>query len=310
MKVQRGFIASETRISNHRRRGNKRFLTGFTLIELLVVIAIIALLLAILMPALAKARKQAKNSICMANLRHWASIFAMFCGDHDGYFMEGWTGRENVGSWFSALRPYYGEEVGKDATERADSGEAVVRAKEKCCPEAAIPKNEGGGGVAMCGSTFKPWGGVTTWSFIHGRTGDYGSYGTNTFIYNHPGTGESFQPAFWRRDDVKNAGEIPMFLDATWVTSGPHWSHDPPLFPGAQFRPEGTNGNGMGVFCIPRHAGERINGAFVDYSVRSIGLKELWLLRWSRLDKLGEARNNEPVWPEWMEHFRDYDFIR
>ncbi|MHC4537062.1 MAG: type II secretion system protein [Planctomycetota bacterium] len=44
-------------------------LKGFTLIELLVVIAIIALLMAMLTPALRKAKQQTKNAICQAHLR-------------------------------------------------------------------------------------------------------------------------------------------------------------------------------------------------------------------------------------------------
>ena len=63
---------------------NKR--RGFTLIELLVVIAIIALLMAILVPALRRAKEQAKTMICRANLRQYGIAGNMYLDDNDDYF--------------------------------------------------------------------------------------------------------------------------------------------------------------------------------------------------------------------------------
>jgi len=93
---------------------------GFTLIELLVVIAIIALLLAILMPALARVRKQAKAVVCQIRLKQWAIIFSAYTGDYNGNLFPGFEGRYDPGDtnytklqsasqWVCALRKYYKE---------------------------------------------------------------------------------------------------------------------------------------------------------------------------------------------------------
>jgi prepilin-type N-terminal cleavage/methylation domain-containing protein len=58
---------------------------GFTLVELLVVIAIIALLMSILMPALSKARNQAKLLLCAANAKEIGTIMTVYQDDNNGY---------------------------------------------------------------------------------------------------------------------------------------------------------------------------------------------------------------------------------
>lgn len=83
-----------------------RITVGFTLIELLVVISIIAILVALLLPALSRARESANQVRCKANLRQVGTAANAFANDYDGGFPE----RHAYGYVFSFDAP-----VGTDA---------------------------------------------------------------------------------------------------------------------------------------------------------------------------------------------------
>ena len=74
---------------------------GFTLIELLVVIAIIAILMAILLPALNRAKEQGKRAVCLNNLRQLTLGWIMYADENDDKIVYGWTG--NRDSWAGAV---------------------------------------------------------------------------------------------------------------------------------------------------------------------------------------------------------------
>ena len=87
---------------------------AFTLIELLVVISVVVLLMALLFPALSRARKQARAVVCQANLKQWGTLLALYVNENDGrlpqapdradgdYAFQGWGG---FGAWSGSWYP-------------------------------------------------------------------------------------------------------------------------------------------------------------------------------------------------------------
>jgi len=255
------------------------FLTGFTFIELLVVIAIIALLMAILMPALRRLKKQAKAVACQSNLKQWSLIWAMYTEDNNGYF----PGR--VWVWQQEVRDYYTDP------------------KICLCPTATKLYSEGGR------APFGAW----SWTDNTGKILS-GSLGINQWILNPQGTNTEGRrvPAYlWRTPNVTGTGNIPVFLDCA-ITGATVWPEDtPPEFDG-QFWVQGQGGSidEMRRFCVNRHDGF-VNILFMDWTVRKVGLKQLWTFKWHReYDTAGPWTTVGSVqpqdWPEWMRSFKDY----
>lgn len=76
---------------------------GFTLIELLVVVAIISVLVALLMPSLAKARLQARRTACSVNLRQLGMAIQMYSSQYQDKMVAMWDTTRSL-PWYSMLR--------------------------------------------------------------------------------------------------------------------------------------------------------------------------------------------------------------
>jgi hypothetical protein len=94
------------------------------------------------------------------------------------------------------------------------------------------------------------------------------------------------------------------------------WKGGGPYETGIGGQPPQFDGQWLGInyemlhFCFNRHDGF-INATFLDWTVRRIGLKELWTLKWHRnYDTNGpwtKAGGVAPEdWPQWMRKFKDY----
>lgn len=104
----------------------QRTVYGFTLVELLVVISIIAMLLAILMPSLQRARENAKTAICRNNLKQMGLASVMYSGEYndamvpeDSYWAMPAANRHSY-PWYFSLMPFIGNK-------KPASGEIVNR---------------------------------------------------------------------------------------------------------------------------------------------------------------------------------------
>ena len=251
---------------------------AFTLIELLMVIAIIALLMAILMPALARAKNMAKTVICQSNLKQWSVLLTMMLDDKDGRFPDSTGGDEN---WISATRRY-------------DKSFGGI----KVCPLATRKSRVQTGIANINGGLFEAWGilpgpGAPGSGYHWMRRYEYGSYGINGWTSNQKDS------RYWRSVGLRGADKIPVILDCTMWGALPSVTDLPP-----DFEDMTLTGfpSGMGQFCLNRHV-KKLNGLFMDWSVRSIGLKELWRLKWDRQYDTAAA---SPTWPEWMARFKNY----
>lgn len=244
--------------------GNSRKAFGFTLIELLVVISIIALLMAILMPALNRARKQARGTVCLANLTQWGLITQMYTDENNGgYWID--YGHNSRGVWMPVLREYYG-----------DIGQFRI------CPIASKPSEIG------YGNTTEHWG---PFMQAHGfREKDYGSYGINHWINDLaqeseiPGGWRGRPECQWRKVPGRNLANVPIIGDCAWYGGNPDESGDggqvPDIRDWNRVHPMRWSYD-MARFCMDRH-NRGINMTFADGSTRKVELPDLWTLKWHR----------------------------
>jgi prepilin-type N-terminal cleavage/methylation domain-containing protein/prepilin-type processing-associated H-X9-DG protein len=273
-------MAPESALGNHE---------GFTLIELLVVIAVIAVLLAVLLPAVQRVRLQAKGITCQSNLRECG--LASWAQTVDGY---------DIGTW----RPREKEEL--QVFGRFGKGQTLL------CPlaskvlwethEEALAKN--GVDAADRGRKFAAWG--YRWE-ANGELGNHGSYGTNGFAWHYrDGHYNAEQRAvYWMGSQNDGRADVPIMLDCRYVMAFPMHKNQPPHEDDVW-----VPGSPMSDFCINRHQGG-INSLFCDASVRKVGLKQLWTLKWHKQfdtagpwTKAGGALASD--WPAWMRRFKDY----
>jgi len=320
--------------------GATRIPSAFTLIELLVVLAIVSLLLALLLPSLQRARRRARATVCLSHLAQWGTLLAVYAQDNEGRF----PAEPPKGIWL-----LHGASGCRSGPAAFQVGASTYTEGIACCPMAARPAHRTGqfavsvdaNSVPVLGTTGRA---LAAWEVTSPGPSFRGSVGLNQSLFEpqapatpeparepepsgpparrtrrpsppaltfrsqpHPGAEPVTKPPIREMNALtaRGAGNIPMLLDAAVPIHAVPGEGVPPPHNG-----DGTEVGGMGPFCLDRHDGY-VNGLFLDWSVRRMGLKELWTLKWNtRWNPAGpwtKAGGVKPEdWPRWMRRLKDY----
>ena len=243
---------------------------GFTLVELLTVLGLVALLVALFLPVIARARAAAASAACLAHLRQIGTAWTMSAAEEHGRLPEI--------QWYTPDSP----EISWNGYWTGTMDRYKVTGRTLFCP--AAPEPTPSDATRGYGSAAEAWtgrySGPGTGIFLNPKTYRESSYGYNRWIADRGGSGPGGNASFL--SDIKDRDKVPVFVDCAYADAKPVNGSpaapvkSPPDLTGRHAAPGQPE---HWKLILARH-GRGVNVYRADGSAAWTRLDELYLLTW------------------------------